>query len=914
MTNSSCAESFSINGVNVQFPYMPYECQRDFMEKVVQTLQSSSNAALESPTGTGKTLSLLCSAIAWIQQYKERLKPQNFANHTGLTNPCANASNNLILYPRIYYASRTHSQLQQVVRELNKTKYKSVVRLVTLAGRDKLCLNERVLKEQNSEVRGQLCRTMTRARKCTFYNTLEKDADSLDTMYSGALNGNALDIEDLLNTARKFRHCPFYRARQQFEQADLVLLPYNYLLDPKVREMYEIKVKGNILIFDEAHNIESVAEQSVSIDFSTKTLSVAIRETKKTLEMVIEEEERIRKEMDDNGPSFSSLMDKRGGRRQKQKEEDKDKVVSKQDVASLLMMLQSFEEQLISLNSNKKDGKELANLSGRVFPGYKMVEILKSADIHRHQRESICLLVDRIGLFLATNAEKNHGIWAVRGTSLAAFSTLISRVFVDTFEDIPTQNGKLFNGNLMNLQQEQNLASTHFQLFIEQNKAEKGKYFTNNSLNDEEYSNYDGLVEEGSQKEKPGITLHYWCFNAGVAMRFLNSRGTRSIIFASGTLAPLPNFISTMGIHFGAILESKHCANKNQLVIGALRKGSNGTDLLGTFQNRNDSNYKQTIGELILQLASVTPQGMLVFFPSYSQMNAFIEFWRNLKQFWTLLERQKQLFIEQKDKINIPILLKDFDAAVHGTTGGALLFAVCRGKLSEGIDFADSHCRSLIIIGIPFPPLFDSRVILKKSYLLEASKNKNSNNLMTADEWYKVEGTRTVNQALGRIIRHKEDFGAVILADCRYATMDRNMFPSWMRSSIKIHSEPKTILPCIERFFTEKGLLERSKIKNNFEMTQTSILSNKQNSSTKNNRKRNGHFVLNENILKVYDEFQIEENDENEGSSSQINLNKQLLTSSFSAELALNKTKRRKTGQSKLLNFSADYFAERSES
>ena len=40
-------------------------------------------------------------------------------------------------------------------------------------------------------------------------------------------------------------------------------------------------------------------------------------------------------------------------------------------------MLQSFEEQLVSLNSTNGNGKELANLPGRVFPGHKLVEILK---------------------------------------------------------------------------------------------------------------------------------------------------------------------------------------------------------------------------------------------------------------------------------------------------------------------------------------------------------------------------------------------------------------------------------------------------------------------------------------------------------------------------------------------------------
>ncbi|GFH06161.1 helicase ATP-binding domain-containing protein, partial [Haematococcus lacustris] len=41
---------------------------------------------------------------------------------------------------------------------------------------------------------------------------------------------------------------------------------------------------------------------------------------------------------------------------------------------------------------------------------------------------------------------------------------------------------------------------------------------------------------------------------------------------------------------------------------------------------------------------------------------------------------------------------------------GALLLAVCRGKASEGIDFADAHARGVVIVGIPYPALKDTRV------------------------------------------------------------------------------------------------------------------------------------------------------------------------------------------------------------
>lgn len=43
-----------INGIPVDFPYTPYDCQVAYMERVLECLHKRTNALLESPTGTGK--------------------------------------------------------------------------------------------------------------------------------------------------------------------------------------------------------------------------------------------------------------------------------------------------------------------------------------------------------------------------------------------------------------------------------------------------------------------------------------------------------------------------------------------------------------------------------------------------------------------------------------------------------------------------------------------------------------------------------------------------------------------------------------------------------------------------------------------------------------------------------------------
>ena len=45
-----------------------------------------------------------------------------------------------------------------------------------------------------------------------------------------------------------------------FKDFDVLLMPYSYLLSVKMRKVLGIQLEGNILILDEAHNCEDLAE------------------------------------------------------------------------------------------------------------------------------------------------------------------------------------------------------------------------------------------------------------------------------------------------------------------------------------------------------------------------------------------------------------------------------------------------------------------------------------------------------------------------------------------------------------------------------------------------------------------------------------------------------------------------------
>jgi len=70
-TNSTCSEE-----IDFGFPFTPYEIQFKFMKTLYSAIDDNKIGIFESPTGTGKSLSLICGSLKWLQDYEEKQKKE----------------------------------------------------------------------------------------------------------------------------------------------------------------------------------------------------------------------------------------------------------------------------------------------------------------------------------------------------------------------------------------------------------------------------------------------------------------------------------------------------------------------------------------------------------------------------------------------------------------------------------------------------------------------------------------------------------------------------------------------------------------------------------------------------------------------------------------------------------------------
>ncbi|XP_068118572.1 regulator of telomere elongation helicase 1 isoform X3 [Hyperolius riggenbachi] len=744
-----------LDGVTVDFPFTPYECQEEYMRKVIECLQKGVNGVLESPTGTGKTLCLLCAALAWRQHFKDNITarkikermngaelfPDRPAAEWGSGDATGQGTAYYSDIPKIVYASRTHSQLTQVISELKHTSYRP--RVSVLGSREQLCIHPEVKKQESNHVKVHMCRSKVSSRSCHFYNNVDEKSTDKD------LTTQILDIEDLVKSGTKHRACPYYLSRNLKQHADIIFMPYNYLLDPKSRKAHNIDLKGAVVIFDEAHNVERMCEESASFDLTPYDLASGIDALDLVMKEVADnlEQKHISAEFNMESPSTSLN-------------------VELEDVAKIKGALLQLESSIDAINLP-------ASGAGITKDGSYIFDLFGAAGINYKTKSGLLELLEQI----IQHVGGSSGIFT-NTMGLQKLADIIQIVF-----NIEIPEGSVVPVTPLNTAQ----ISKYYKVHIHQDNSQRKKP--------------RGDVWSNSRKQG-GKVLSYWCFSPGYTMSDLVRQGVRSIILTSGTLCPLSSFTMEMQIPFPVSLENPHVIEKHQIWVGVVPQGPDGAQLSSAFDRRFSTDYLSSLGKTIGNIARVIPHGLLVFFPSYPVMDKSIEFWKE-NGLSSRIEDVKPMFVEPRGKSNFTEIMDAYYEKVQASTSsGASFFAVCRGKASEGLDFADYNGRAVIITGLPYPPRMDPRVVLKMQFLDEMRRQGVSGQYLSGQEWYRQQASRAVNQAIGRVIRHRHDYGAIFLCDYRFAKSDsRAQLPSWVRPYLRVYDNFGHIIRDVSQFF-----------------------------------------------------------------------------------------------------------------
>ena len=270
-------------------------------------------------------------------------------------------------------------------------------------------------------------------------------------------------------------------------------------------------------------------------------------------------------------------------------------------------------------------------------------------------------------------------------------------------------------------------------------------------LVDDNYVVYTAFDENGR------FYMKLFCVNPAENLQKCLDKGN-STVFFSATLLPLQYYrkmLSTRSENFGMYVESPFEQKKRCLMICR--------DVSSKYTRRGYEEYRK-IAEYIARMSWQKKGNYMVFFPSYRLMedvyqvyqDEFSVSWvRCISQHASMTELEREEFLEE--------FTKETEETLVG-------FCVMGGIFSEGIDLIGDRLIGVAVVGTGLPQVNCEREILKGYYDEKGEQG--------FDYAYRYPGMNKVLQAAGRVIRTKEDTGAILLMDERFLNRDyRNLFP-----------------------------------------------------------------------------------------------------------------------------------------
>lgn len=248
------------------------------------------------------------------------------------------------------------------------------------------------------------------------------------------------------------------------------------------------------------------------------------------------------------------------------------------------------------------------------------------------------------------------------------------------------------------------------------------------------------------EKNKGLINIHLLCLDASNYLRVITNHIKGSVFF-SATLSPMDYYIDTLGgdKNLDPVLILDSPFPKDNFLLMVAPKVSI------KYKNRN-STYS-IVSEYIKAFVINKVGNYLVFLPSYEYLNNLLPV-LDLPTDITVFTQNKDMTEQERLEF-----INKFSSSPKNTTIG---FAIIGGAFSEGIDLVSDRLIGAVIVGTGLPKInFESD---------ETAKYYDSIKLDGNAYAYVYPGMNKVMQAVGRVIRDKDDRGAVLLIDERYTT------------------------------------------------------------------------------------------------------------------------------------------------
>jgi len=235
-------------------------------------------------------------------------------------------------------------------------------------------------------------------------------------------------------------------------------------------------------------------------------------------------------------------------------------------------------------------------------------------------------------------------------------------------------------------------------------------------------------------------------------------------ILISGTLSPVESFRRYFfeNTEVATLTLTNAFPEQNRLVLCA-------RDITTAYSLRQDQKNTARIEQYIKTFGAL--QGNLaIYFPSYQILDRFAE--RCAAQI-----PGKQIFTEPREASDATTALAEFLALPQKGKSG-LLFAVCGGKWSEGLDYRGEMLSGAMVIGLPLAPYNPVRRMV-----IDYFRRK----FGTEGEFlcYTLPAINRALQALGRVLRSPSDRGVLVLGERRFLEAGiRYALPSWLQKEM----------------------------------------------------------------------------------------------------------------------------------